>query len=926
MRHPRSSPRRTLVAGVVVSCLLALVGPIGPAGADGSHPASDATVKTAATAEAKIKPKLVRQLDNHDTVDFWVRFTEKTDLTAARRTPGWNKRGAAVANGLRTTAATSQADVRSLLRKAGVRFQAFWVTNAIKVTGGTEELAAELASQPEVDSLWPSFKVEVPEPTEAEAVPTVDDVEWGVANIHAQDVWAQYGARGEGIVVGSIDTGVQFDHPALVGQYRGTRRDGTFDHNYNWFDAAGGCAGEPCDTNGHGTHTMGTMAGSDGIGVAPGVTWIAANGCCPTDAALVASGQWMVAPTDLNGENPDPSKRPDIVNNSWGTQQPSNAPFLDDISAAWKASGIFGIWANGNNGPQCQTSGSPGSLVHNYSVGAYDANGTVGSFSSRGAGQDGETKPNISAPGVSVRSAWPGDGYEVLDGTSMATPHAAGAIALLWSAAPVLAGDIDTTMQLLDTTAVDKADDQCGGTADDNNVYGEGQLDALALMDQAPIGATGRISGVVTASPSGEPIAEALVTINGSVDREVETGADGSYLSPSLPVGDYSITVKAYGWVTEQFTATVEDGTTLTTDVVLGEAEMATVSGVVRDASGHGWPLYAKLTIADYPLGAVFTDPVTGRYEVLLPEGSSRSVTVAPEYAGYTSTTDTLDVGTEDVSHDIGLIIDKSACNAPGYRWNGTAQGFDGWTRARPRDGWTRQNQGHGAARGWRYDNPGQRAAPVGASGRFAIADSRRVRGSWVRTSLTSPALNLRRIDRPRLTFDSAYFAAGSKTRARVRVSIDNGRTWRTVWKRTDRTTTGQVALSLRRAANHRKVRVRFNYKARNGRWWAVDNMFVGDHSCVPAAGGLVVGTTRDRSTDAPIFATVEAPSGQSARSLLTPKDANLADGFYALFVPMSGKTSLTVRAPGYASTTGSVSVRSDDTTLRDWTLVAEGD
>ncbi|UMG92873.1 S8 family serine peptidase [Nocardioides sp. TF02-7] len=204
----------------------------------------------------------------------------------------------------------------------------------------------------------------------AEAVPTAGDVEWGVANINADDVWDQYGVRGEGIVVANIDTGVQFDHPALVEQYRGTRRDGSFDHDYNWFDASGACGPAPCDGNGHGTHTMGTMAGSDGadnqIGVAPGVTWIAANGCCPSDAALVASGQWMLAPTDLDGQNPDPARRPHIVNNSWGTEGPSNEPMLDDVARAWAASGIFGVWANGNSGPRLphqRIAGQPGAQL-----------------------------------------------------------------------------------------------------------------------------------------------------------------------------------------------------------------------------------------------------------------------------------------------------------------------------------------------------------------------------------------------------------------------------------------------------------------------------------------------------------------------------------------------------------------------------------
>ena len=139
-------------------------------------------------------------------------------------------------------------------------------------------------------------------------------MEWGIDRIRADQVWSTFGVRGEGITVANIDTGVEFTHPALVGKYRGNTGGGTFNHNYNWFDPSNVCGNPslaPCDNNNHGTHTMGTMVGDDGganqIGVAPGARWIAAKGCetnnC-SDAALLASGQWILAPTDLSGSEP----------------------------------------------------------------------------------------------------------------------------------------------------------------------------------------------------------------------------------------------------------------------------------------------------------------------------------------------------------------------------------------------------------------------------------------------------------------------------------------------------------------------------------------------------------------------------------------------------------------------------------------------
>jgi len=196
----------------------------------------------------------------------------------------------------------------------------------------------------------------------------------------------------------------------------------------------------------------------------------------------------MLAPTKLNGKDPKPSKRPDIINNSWGSQKPNFNPFFDDVEAAWAAAGIWGQWSNGNSGPSCGTSGSPGSRPISYSAGAYDINNNIASFSGRGPGKGDDIKPNLSAPGVNVRSSLPGGTYGNYSGTSMASPHIAGAVALLWSAAPKLRGDIDKTWKALDNSGIDVDVKTCGGTKDDNNVFGEGRLDAFALVKAASRG------------------------------------------------------------------------------------------------------------------------------------------------------------------------------------------------------------------------------------------------------------------------------------------------------------------------------------------------------------------------------------------------------------------------------------------------------
>ena len=408
--------------------------------------AGAANAGSAAAATDKVKPALAEQLAAKGEAGFWVRF-QQADLSSAASIKDWDKRGQAVYDALQAAAEQTQGSTRAVLDEAGVGYQTFWATNAIRVTAGDTALVEKIAQDDAVKGLYATFDYDLEKPAPGKDLKAVDSVEWGVANINADDVWNEFGATGEGITVASIDSGVDYDHPALVGHYRGNNGDGTFTHDYNFFDAAGACPDDaPCDTDGHGTHTMGTMVGDDGganqIGVAPGAKWIAADGCCPSDEALIASGEWMLAPTDSAGDNPDVTKRPNVINNSWGTQVPSNDPFMEDVEAAWAASGIWGQWSNGNNGPGCATSGSPGSRIINYSAGAYDINNTIASFSSRGTGQDGEIKPNISAPGVNVRSSLPGGSYGSLSGTSMASPHVAGAVALLWSAAPSLIGDI----------------------------------------------------------------------------------------------------------------------------------------------------------------------------------------------------------------------------------------------------------------------------------------------------------------------------------------------------------------------------------------------------------------------------------------------------------------------------------------------------
>lgn len=927
-------PRRGLARSLVSTLAALAVVASGMAAAGQAQASPPTKPESTPSPAAKIKPELMAKLDGKDAksaTDYWVRFGAKADLTAASRITNWNERGTAVAAALKKAAADSQATIRAELDAQHVKYQAFWGTNAIRIESGSLALAQDLATHNEVEGLYAPVQIEVPKVTPGQQEKAVQAVEWGVANIKANQVWSQYGDKGEGIVVASIDTGVQYDHPALVNQYRGNNGDGTFNHNYNWFDAAGTSPNAPSDGNGHGTHTMGTMVGDDGagnqIGVAPGVKWIAANGCCPSDAALISSGQWMLEPTDLAGQNPDASKRPNVINNSWGSTLPSNDPFMEDITLAWTASGIFGAFANGNSGEGgCNTSGSPGSLTSNYSAGAYDINNNIASFSGRGVGQDGTIKPNISAPGVNVRSSLPGNTYGAFNGTSMATPHLTATVALLWSASPTLKGDVAATRALLNQTAIDSPNSQCGGTDANNNVFGQGRLDALALVSAAPIGDTGTLSGTVTAATGGAALAGASVTVHqdGQADKSLTTSSNGTF-SSVLPAGDYTLTVASFGYKTQTATATITTGQTTTKNFALESTPQVSVGGTVTDGSGHGWPLYAKVSV-EGPGGVFdYTTPSNGRYSLKVPSGAAYSLKVESKYPGYQTVSQPITVGSGNLTKNIAVPVTADSCTtAPGYKYgsDGVYQTFD--SGATP-SGWNLvDNKGNGQV--WQFNDPGNRTNLSGGNGGFAVIDSDHYGpGGSQDTSLVSPVVDLSSVTAPVIRFNQDLNWLGGE-KADVDLSIDGGATWANVLTQAA-DVRGVQEIAIPQAAGKSAVQVRFHYyDASYEWWWEVDSVLIGSQiTCEPTGGGLVVGNVKDANTSGFVNGAVVTRDGssESATTVATPEDTGLNDGFYWMYSSVDGDQGFTAKAGNYVSSTATVPVEADWTTTADYTLKA---
>lgn len=877
----------------------------------------------AAAAKRKLDTELSRTLATSGEADFVISFGAAADLRAARKTTDWTSRGTQVLKSLDATAESTQRSVRTLLDAAGVSYRSFSVANAIYVFKGSATLATNLSARQEVSRLDAARTFALPKPTKATAEATVDGVEWGVAQIHADQVWSDFHSRGEGIVVASIDSGVQYDHPALIASYRGNRGDGTFEHDYNWYDPSQVCARDrgPCDNSGHGTHTMGTMVGDAGagnkIGVAPGARWITAKGCETAEScstfALLASAQWILAPTDQAGHNPRPDLRPQIVNNSWGAGNgPDEDPWYDASIASWVAAGIFPTFSVGNDGEfGCDTAGTPGDSAGAYSVGAYDSDGMIGWFSSRGPGADDEVKPNISAPGVAVRSSLPGNSYGVYNGTSMAAPHVSAAVALLWSAAPSLIGDVQATRALLDETAVDVDDTTCGGTAEDNNTYGEGRLDAHRLIELAPHGPSGTLTGRVSTT-AGEPIGGANITISGPAHRTVSTAPDGTFTA-RLPVGDYDLTADGFGYNSSKAVATVAAGGSTSQDFTLTAIPRFAISGTVSEGSAHRWPLYARIVVDGVPDGTYFTDPVTGKYRIELPTGTTYKLRVRSEYPGLASSTATIAVDGQDVVHDTRLAADAYDCTAPGYRAAAdrvvTGQTFDdpttpaGWTVTDPLSN----------GQVWRFDDDWGFGNRTGGEGLYAWVFSDGYGADAKQdTALVSPPIDLSDTATPAVWFRTNY-SDGPHAVAAVDVSVDGGTTWTTEWSQTrpsiDET---RIQVPIPSAAGKANVRVRFHYTASFSGWWMIDDVAVGERVCDTVTGSLVAGQVRDANTGTPLNdATVRLADG-SATTRATPVDRGQDDGFYWMFTPATGPQEVTAAYARYATAARSADLSPD--------------
>ncbi len=594
----------------------------------GLAPAHARPQERAATAE--IETLVLDELAQKGTTDFMLVLKEKADLTPAARLPAKVEKGRFVFETLRAHAERTQAGLRSFLDARGASYRPYYIANKILVRGGDRALLDELAARPEIARILANHRFQLQEPfinpNPPKAAPAV--IESNITFVKADDVWA-LGVTGVGTVMAGNDTGLDWDHPALIEQYRGWN-GATADHNYNWWDATNTYPFVPNDGHGHGTHTSGTMVGDDGathqIGMAPGADLIHCknmdNFGSGVDAWFIECFEWDLAPWDLAGANPDPAMAPDAVNNSWGYFGGGVPTFQDEI-AALQAAGVAVEVSAGNEGSGCGSLRSPGDYLVVITTGSVQHSGgvlpgTITGFSSRGPSDlhPGEYFPDIMAPGENINSSLPGGGYSgpTWSGTSMSGPHVTGLIGLMWSASPVLQGNVAETYAILHDTAVrltGQNGSNCGGdyTNGPNNDWGYGTIDALAAVNEAILrgGPAGTLQGTVTDDVTGLPILGASVHVVGAADRTAYTDAAGAY-SVLLPIGAYDATAGLYGYLSETVLGIVvnEDAVTMQ-DFALTPAPSHAVSGTVRDGDGN--PVAnATVTILNTPLAPANTD------------------------------------------------------------------------------------------------------------------------------------------------------------------------------------------------------------------------------------------------------------------------------------------------------------------------------
>ena len=915
-----------------------------------------------------VDPVLLAKSKTSEPLDYLIFFDEQADLSDAY-SMSWEARGWYVYETLTALAEESQVEVRKFLDEQAVAYEAFWVQNVIAVQSSTGTTLTGLLNYREIHSLQSIPQIYLEEQPDSNASESeslqITETSSNLTQINADDVWA-LGFKGEGMVVGSIDTGARYTHEALVEPYRGNLGDGNFSHHYHWWDAVNR-RDVPYDDHGHGSHVTGIMVGArdvgEEIGVAPKADWIACKAISQSGRAwgndLIKCGQFMVAPTNLSGDNANPNWRPHTVNNSWGDCARTYNPWYEGVIDAWLAAGIYPVFANGNSSncgypspPGLNTVGNPARSYHVTAVGSTGRDdGQYAPHSNWGPTDSLDTlnpngyptiKPQVVAPGVGIPSAVGSsdEAYAAWSGTSMSAPHVAGLVALMWGSADCLAGDYVMTETLIQETAVSLPYATGSGDEGPGNVpnyaTGWGEIDALAAVNQGITFCEGGfLDGFVINAVDQQPIAGVVIDAisQGDAVSTTSTLTDelGYYKLFVNSQEIYEMWASAYGYHAEivRDVAVLGPGATTTTNFSLTpKTNTLNLTLVVRDGGGHGYPLYAQIVIeTEVHREIAYTNPFDGTYAVVVYDDLDYDLTVAPMIAGYLAVHEPgirfeMPSATRDYALDIA-----DTCDAPGYGLaNRLSESFD---RTSAPAGWeVWDHAGTGVT--WRFDNHSGRGNLTGGSGGFAMVDSDYAGPLVVDTSLVSPPVDLSGESVVILTFDQDffYYAENHQEVADVEVSIAGG-DWQNVMRQTASARgPNHTSIDISEiAANQADVRVRFRYyNAHADWWWQVDNVHLGEQGCVPLSGGVLAGLASNKHSGEPIIGVIVSSDHARLETIATPDDFNLDDGFYWFFQPTHENpqfVTVTAEKNLYLMTSADVEIRQSQVNRHDITLVS---
>jgi bacillopeptidase F len=433
---PITSPSRQLLASTVWLALLTFL----PAHAGEITPALERSMAHKGT---------------HADTAVIMRFTDSVELQtlpSSDRQQGNEK----LLRSLKERAARHRAAIEPALQAQGaVKVRDLWLINAVALTvpAVAVKILAALDGVAMVDldayvQGGRSQRTPAPRNTPGEAASVVvlpvpatapPDFKraqpgWNLTSIHAPELWAM-GHTGKGVVVATMDTGVDGEHPDLRGKWRGGTN--------SWFDPHGEEL-LPYDALGHGTQSLAVVLGNPDIGVAPEARWIGVrlydNNGRASMSDIHLGFQWLIDPDG----DPATADAPQVVNASWALTGRAVGScimeFSEDIRAL-KSAGIAVVFAAGNDGPFPNTSNSPGNNPGVMSVGAIDQDQEIARQTSRGPSScDRSVFPRVMAPGVNVRTADLSHGgqpsYTTVSGSSLAAPHVSGVMALLAGAFP----------------------------------------------------------------------------------------------------------------------------------------------------------------------------------------------------------------------------------------------------------------------------------------------------------------------------------------------------------------------------------------------------------------------------------------------------------------------------------------------------------